>query len=108
MNLQVIKALDGRAEYVLLPMAIYRSLHNEIETSLIKFNQIQSSSEDDLVPFELEDYVENPVALARIKAGLTQKELAKRLGVTQAYVSKLENQRQVSSKVLSRLKIVLQ
>ncbi|HHF7345999.1 TPA: helix-turn-helix transcriptional regulator [Legionella feeleii] len=33
------------------------------------------------------DYVDNPVALARIQAGLTQEELASLMGVTQAYIS---------------------
>ena len=46
------------------------------------------SRNDDYVPFVLEDYVDNPVALARIKAKITQAELARRMDVSQAYVSK--------------------
>ena len=52
----------------------------------------------DYVPFALEDYVDSPIALARIKAKVTQKELAKRLGVTQAYI------RPISARSSIRLK----
>lgn len=58
----------------------------------------------DYVPFELADYVDNPVALARMKASMTQKELANRLGVTQAYVSKVERQTKVTPKLLAKVK----
>ena len=36
MNLQIIKSIDGKAEYVLLPFHIYNSLRNEIEKALKK------------------------------------------------------------------------
>ncbi len=52
------------------------------------------------VPFILEDYVNNPLALARINAGVSQKELAKLLKVSQAYISKLESSNKVSAKVI--------
>jgi ribosome-binding protein aMBF1 (putative translation factor) len=58
---------------------------------------------DEYVLFDPADYVDNPVALARIKAELTQEELAKKLKVSQAYVSKLENQDEVSVKVLQKV-----
>ncbi|MFA7268350.1 MAG: helix-turn-helix transcriptional regulator [Sterolibacterium sp.] len=48
------------------------------------------SKEDEFVPFILSDYIKNPIRVARVDAGLTQKELAKRLKVTQGYVSKIE------------------
>ncbi|MBC8323857.1 MAG: helix-turn-helix transcriptional regulator, partial [Candidatus Marinimicrobia bacterium] len=40
--------------------------------------------------FDFGNHVDNPVQLRRLRAGFTQKELAAKLGVTQAYVSKLE------------------
>jgi ribosome-binding protein aMBF1 (putative translation factor) len=46
----------------------------------------------DYVQFVLEDYVDNPVALARIKARLKQEDLDERMDVSQAYISKIENQ----------------
>jgi len=61
----------------------------------------------DYAPFVLEDYVDNPVALARIRAGITQKELATRLKVTQAYISKVENQAKVTSRLVAKVQAVL-
>jgi transcriptional regulator with XRE-family HTH domain len=61
------------------------------------------STEDKYVPFVLGDYVDNPVALARMKAHLTQKQLAGRLGVTQAYISKIERQDKVTPALLDRV-----
>ena len=46
---------------------------------------------DDNVPFVLSEYIKNPIRLKRIEAGLNQKELAKLLGVTQGYVSRIES-----------------
>ena len=99
MTLQIIKSIDGNAEYVLLPINVYNSLRVEIENALKK-----KYSNDDYVPFELTDYVDNPIALARINAEMTQEELAKQMSVTQAYISKLEAQNKVTAKVLKKVK----
>lgn len=45
----------------------------------------------------------NPVSLARIKAGLTQEELAEHLGVSQAYISKIENQSKTPLKLIEKI-----
>ena len=94
MNLQTIKSIAGRDEYVLLPVATYHQLKKQIDHLLDKKNY---------VPFELEDYVQNPITLARIKANLTQEILAKRLGVSQAYISKIESQKRVSAKLMMKI-----
>ncbi len=88
MSLQVIKSVEGKDEYVLLPVAVYRALHGEIETKLKKLEQ-----KNEYVSFDPADYIDNPIALARIKARLTQEELAKLLNVSQAYISKIEKQK---------------
>ena len=98
MNLQIIKSVDGEAEYVLLPVNVYHTLRNEIEAALNK-----KYSGGDYAPFELADYVDNLVAMARINAGMTQEALAKRMGVTQAYISKIETQSKVTAKVFKKV-----
>src|SRR5438105_11759604 len=65
-------------------------------------------SNKDYVPFDLTDYVDNPVALARINAGITQETLAKRMHVTQAYISKIEAQSKVTAKVLKKVKAAIE
>lgn len=99
MNLQIIHSINGKAEYVLLPMDVYHSLRKEINQKLR-----EASIETDYVPFKPEEYVDNPVALLRIKAGMTQEELAVKMKVSQAYVSKLERQEKVSLKVIEKVK----
>jgi len=93
MSLQMIKSIAGKDEYVLLPIHAYRVLKKQIDKVL----------NEDYEKFELKDYVQNPVALARIQANLTQKDLADHLEVTQAYISKIENQDTVAPNVLNKM-----
>lgn len=93
-NLQVIKSIAGEAEYILLPIAAYQTLKPQIDKLIIS----------DYEPFLVEDYVTNPVALARIRSNLTQQNLAKLMDVSQAYISKIESQDTVTAKVLAKIK----
>lgn len=102
MNINTIKTIDGQ-EFVLLPISCYKSLKTQIDQYIA-----QEEDDDEYVPFIVEDYVSNPVALARINVGITQKELAKLLRVTQAYISKLESSKRVSAKVMLRVNKVLE
>lgn len=106
MTLQTIKSIDGKDEYVLLPVTVYKALKEKIEDELAGLEAATEKGEE-YVPFVLEDYVDNPAALARMKAHMTQKELARRLGVTQAYVSKIERQGKVTPQLLARVKAAL-
>jgi DNA-binding XRE family transcriptional regulator len=98
MNLQTIKSMDGKVEYVLLPVAAYHALRYQI-TEQLKHSQ----ENEDYEVFDPADYIDNPVALARIQVGITQEELAKLMCVTQAYVSKIESQAQVTPKLLNKV-----
>lgn len=102
MNLQIIKSIDGRDEYVLIPVSIYQSLKTEINKQLK-----QANYDKEYVSFNPEDYVDNPIALARIKAGLTQAQLAKRMNVSQAYISKIEKSSEITAKLIQKVKKVL-
>jgi DNA-binding XRE family transcriptional regulator len=103
MSLQIIKSIDGSDEYVLLPIAVYRALRDEISTHVGKLK-----IKNQFVAFNPADYVENPIALARIKAGITQEELGRRMNVSQAYISKIETQEKVTAKLLLKVKRVLE
>ena len=106
LNLQVIKSIAGKPEFVLIPMAVYNAQREQIEDEVAGL-EAAAEKGGDYVPFALEDYVDSPVARARIKANMTQKELAKRLGVTQAYISKVEHQAKVTPKLLAKVKATL-
>lgn len=97
MNLQRIKSIDGKDEYVLLPMETYQLLKKQIDKAL----------DQEYVDFELEEFVQNPIALVRIRASMTQADLANKLSVSQAYISKIESQNKVPSKLLNRIKQIL-
>ena len=98
MNLQTIKSMDGKVEYILLPVATYHALRHQI-TEQLKHTQ----ESEDYEVFDPADYINNPVALARIQAGITQEELAKLMSVTQAYISKIENQEKVTPKIMQKV-----
>ena len=87
-------------------MVVYRALKDQIEKELAA-HETGQDTEQTYVLFVLDDYVDNPVALARIKAGVTQEQLAQRLGVSQAYVSQLERRINVTSKMLDRIHIAI-
>lgn len=100
MNFQVIHSIQGKPEFVLLPIEIYERLSEKLKAELIKEN-------DEYVPFILEDYVDNPVALVRMKANVTQEALAEFMGVSQAYISQLEAQKKVTPKTLEKVSLAL-
>jgi DNA-binding XRE family transcriptional regulator len=102
MNLQTIKSINGKIEYVLLPIDAYNTLRHQIKDALN--NQV---FDEDYEPFNPSDYINNPVATLRITACITQKELAKRMHVSQAYISKIENQTHISLKVIQKIKRAL-
>jgi DNA-binding XRE family transcriptional regulator len=102
MSLQVIKSIDGKDEYVLLPVAVYHALRDQITARISKFKAKKG------VSFEPEDYIDNPVALSRIRAGLSQEELARRMKVSQAYISKIETQEKVTAKLLLKVKLAIE
>ena len=106
LNIQIIKSISGKPEFVLIPVAVYNALRDQIEDELAG-REAAADKSTDYVPFALEDYVDSPIALARIKANVTQKELAKRMGVTQAYISKVEHQTKVTPKLLVKVKASL-
>ena len=76
---QVIYSHDKPA-FVVLPYKDYLAMTGQ-----------QKLDKPEFVPFVLSEYIKNPIRLKRIEAGLNQKELAKLLGVTQGYVSRIES-----------------
>jgi DNA-binding XRE family transcriptional regulator len=87
---------NGKPRFVVLPYADYVALTG---------NDAKPMPDDnEFVPFVLSDYIKNPIRVMRIEAGLNQEQLAKRLGVTQGYISKIESRSfQASAKLLARV-----
>ncbi len=106
LSIQVIRSLAGEPEYVLIPVAVYKALREEIEDEIAGL-EAMTEKDESYIPFQPEDYVTNPVALARIKAHVTQEQLAERMGVSQAYVSKIESQSKVTAKTIEKAMVAL-
>ena len=87
-------------------MMLFESLRGEIEEALLGMD-IDAGREEEYEPFDPVDYVQNPVALARMKAGVKRVELARRMEVSQAYITKLEHAEEVSESVLRRVRQAL-
>ena len=92
---QIIYEHDKPA-FVVIPYDDYLELTN------------QDKEEDEFIPFKLDDYIQNPIRVARIQANLSQQELAERLSVTQGYISRIEGRNfKVSDKLMHKIKSVL-
>lgn len=102
MNLQTIK-LNGQ-EFVLIPATCYKANKQLFDDLVIT---PEDDEESEYIPFVLEDYFKNPVALARIRRRITQKQLAKLLKCSQSYVSQLEKKDNVSNAVMDKVMAVL-
>jgi len=103
MSIQVIKK-KHKADYVIIP---YNEFLEYADEDLIDAAYIQEVLSDPIdgkiIEFNFEDYVNNPVHLCRLRVGLSQKELAKKMNVSQAYISKLEKMETVSAKALKKV-----
>lgn len=96
MSVQIIKSKDGEDEFALVPIEAYNALKRQIDDI--------ASGEYELL--RVDDFVSNPIALMRIKDKLTQNELADKMHVTQAYVSKLEGQQKIPIKAFHKVKYI--
>lgn len=107
MSIQIIKKKE-KTEYVIIPYDEFIAYADEdlIDTAYIQ-SVLSNSIDGEIVDFDFADYVTNPVHLLRLKAGLSQKELAEKMGVTQAYISKLEHTTPVSAKTLKKVNDLL-
>lgn len=79
MNPQIIYDTTGqRPEFAVIPWKEYQQL--------VKQDDAQT-----VMAFDVANYIENPIKAMRIKASTTQIELAQLMGVSQAYIGKIES-----------------
>ena len=87
---------NGKPRFVVLPYADYVALTGDDVKHM--------PDDNEFVPFILSDYIKNPIRIMQIEAGINQKELANRLGVTQGYVSRIQSRNfQPSAELLARV-----
>ena len=85
---------DGKPRYAVLDYSDFRQLAARLQDleDLAEVERILADEADEWVSQEEAEEIllRNPVKTAREKAGITQKELARRMSISQAAVSKLE------------------
>ncbi len=108
-GIEAIKSGKGKRVTVNLPTDV-KAIRNKTGLSQSVFAGLEAwaDQEEDYVDFDPADYVDNPVALARIKAQVKQIDLARHMKVTQSYIFKLEHADQVSDEAWQKVKAALQ
>ncbi len=71
----------GRPVFVVLPYEDYLTLTR---------GKVVRVEDDEFIPFRMGDYIKNPIRVLRVEAAMRQDELARLLGVSQGYVSRIE------------------
>lgn len=103
MSIQIIRK-DNKPDYLVIPYEEFRELAREDLLDAVAAQEVLSDPvEGETTDFNFADYANNSAHTARLEAGLTQKELAAKMGVTQAYVSKLEQADKVTLKALKKI-----
>lgn len=89
MKLQTIKNINGADEYILVPAKVYARLTVSTRRAITRATR-RVNANDQYHVFNPEDYVDQPVILARLRAGVSQVDLAARLGVGLSILKRVE------------------
>ncbi len=80
MSAQIIYDQTGKnPEFAVIPWDEYQQLIHQ-----------DDADDEEMIPFNVADYIDNPIKAMRIKANLTQVQLAELMDVSQAYIGKIE------------------
>lgn len=80
MSAQIIYDQTGKnPEFAVIPWDEYQQLIHQ-----------DSADDEEMIPFDVADYIDNPIKAMRVKSNLTQVQLAELMGVSQAYIGKIE------------------
>lgn len=91
-DLQVIKGTDGAPEYVLVPVDLYEDMAEAFAAERAALADARDTM-DDALPMDMIEALlagENPIAVWRKHRGLSQQELADRVGVAQSNIARAE------------------
>ncbi len=95
MQAQIIYNGNNQPAYAVIPWQDYQRL-------------AALDNDDEVIPFDVTNYIDNPIKAARIKANKTQVQLAELLGVKQSYIAKIEGKLyQPTGELLARVQSAL-
>ncbi len=90
------------------PQIIYNG-NNQPAYAVIPWQDYQrlaalDDDDDEVIAFDVANYIDNQIKVARIKANWTQTQLADALGVKQSYIAKIEGRKyKPTSSLLARV-----
>lgn len=91
MQAQIIYNGNNQPAYAVIPWQDYQRL-------------AALDNDDEVIPFDVTNYIDNSIKAARIKANKTQVQLAELLGVKQSYIAKIEGRNyKPTSELLARV-----
>ena len=94
MPAQILKDGEGRPTHVILTIEEYRDLQKAIANHPAVTEGLKRLQDPALKTYTMEEVARlvfgNNIRACRERAGLTQEELAKRMGCTQSYISQIE------------------
>ena len=92
MQAQIIYNGNNQPAYAVIPWQDYQRL------------AALDDDDNEVIPFDVANYIDNPIKAARIKANWTQTQLADALGVKQSYIAKVEGRKyKPTSELLARV-----
>jgi DNA-binding XRE family transcriptional regulator len=94
MPVQILKDAKGNATHVVLTIEDYRDLQKALASHPAVAEGFKRLRDPALKTYTMDEVAQlvfgNNIRTCRERAGLTQEELAKRIGCTQAYISQIE------------------
>lgn len=108
MNTQILyhPQKQQQPEFAVIPWSEYQRLCKQAAEQITR---PADESDNDYLDFDLAHYITNPIRRLRVKAGCTQSHIAKTLGVSQAYIAKIEHEDyQPTPELIERIKSALE
>ncbi len=94
MPVHILKDIHGNPTHVVLPIEEYRDLQKALASHPAVTEGLKRLHDPTLKTYTMDEVARlvfgNNVRACRERAGLTQEELARRVGCTQSYISQLE------------------
>ncbi len=94
MPAHILKDMEGRPTHVILTIEEYRDLQKALANHPAVTEGLKRLQDPTLKTYTMEEVARlvfgNNIRACREHAGLTQEELAKRMGCTQSYISQIE------------------
>lgn len=107
--IQIIKEND-QPKFAVIQWDLFMKFREQFEEfeDYLDAKKLLNDPITETVTLNIYDFIKNPVKAIRIENGLTQKQLAEIMNVSQPYIAKVEKSKKLSQKFIFKVKEVLQ